>query len=391
MSLSTRLSESKIGTSAVRALYDKVSGDPGIISLSAGDPNFDTPMHIQQAATEAAAKGKTHYAPSQGIPELRQAVANRYQQHYGIPLLPSQVQITAGAANALFIAIHTFVRPGDRVVVLHPTLSYLTDLVILAGGEPVGIWLDPETSLLDLEATLDRELASATMLLTNFPNNPSGRWPTPEEHALAAHLVRKHNCYLVADEVYDEILFERDLPFSTFWSNDYDKLLIINSFSKTYAMTGWRLGYVLAAESIRPMLTRCFTMTVSHIATPTQYAGVAALTGNQDCVKAMLAEYKERRDFLAAGLSGMPRTFAWYPQGGLYFFLNISGTGYKSMEICRMLLEQSKVFAFPGEGYGAKGDQFIRISFSATPMSQLELAVPKMQQFFHDLAPREAR
>jgi aspartate/methionine/tyrosine aminotransferase len=362
-----------------------MSKDNDIINLSSGDPNFDTPAHICQAAADAAARGETHYPPRQGLPQLREAIAARYQDKYGVAVRPSEVQVTNGAANALFVSIHSLVEPGDRVVILQPTLGYITNQVILAGGEVVSLWLENGTSLLALESELDRALAQARMLIVNFPSNPGGRLLTEPEFELVSRLVQKHDCYLLSDEVYDGIIFDDQPLFTTFWGIDSEKVIVVNSFSKTYAMTGWRLGYVIAPEPIRETITRCFGMAVSHINVLAQHAGVAALTQSQDCVAAMVKEYKARRDFFAQGLSEMPALNPWYPQAGLYFFVDISTTGYDSVQVCQMLLEQAKVFVVPGEAFGPEGDRFIRVTFARTPIPLLERTVQRMDRFFHQL------
>jgi len=388
VSLSVRLKETTIGTISVsnlRALYEKMSRDKDIANMSSGEPNFDTPAHICQAAADAAARGETHYPPSQGLPQLREAIAARYQDKYRVAVQPSEVQVTNGGANALFVSIHSLVEPGDRVVILQPTLGYITNQVIFAGGEVISLWLNNDTSLLALESRLDRELAQARMLVVNFPSNPGGRLLTGPEFELVSRLVQEHDCYLLSDEVYDEIVFDDQPPFTTFWGIDSEKVVVVNSFSKTYAMTGWRLGYAIAPEPIRQTISRCFRMAVTHINVLAQHAGVAALTQSQDCVETMVADYKARRDFFAQSLSEIPALNPWYPQAGLYFFVDISATGYDSVQVCQMLLEQAKVFVVPGEAFGPEGDRFIRISFARTPMPLLERATQRIGHFFRKL------
>ena len=385
MSLSVLLRETEIGVSKGRAVYEKVAGDKDIVNLAAGEPSFDTPEHICQAAAEAAARGETHYPPTQGIPVLREAIAARYAAKHGVAVQPSEVQVTSGAANALFLAVQSMVDPGDRVVVLQPALSFITNQVTLAGGKAVPLWVEDGTSLLDLEGQLDRELAGASMLIANYPNNPSGRVLTDPEAQMVLRLTQKHGCYLLADEVYDEIVYDGQGLSSTFWYEGAEKVVVINSFSKTYAMTGWRLGYTISPQPIREKMTRCFAMCVSHINTPTQHAGVAALTQGQDPTQAMISEYEARRDYFAQALSGISGLKAWYPKGALYFFVDVSATGLPSSKVWTKLLEEAKVFTFPGESFGVQGDRFLRMSFANTPVAALEQAKERMTPFFGDL------
>jgi len=385
MSLSEGLTRIAQGGPERRSKYWQALADETVITLGGGDPDFDTPEHIGQAAMDAINRGDTHYSPSQGILPLREAVAARYLRKQDVAIRPEEVQITSGAANALFLAIHSFVRPGDRVVIPQPAMGYIINQVRLAGGEVVPLWLGHDEPLHAREAELDELLADARMLICTTPNNPTGRILTQDEVRLAVDLTDKHGCYLLSDEVYDELIFSNASFSTALASPRRDHIMVVNSLSKTYAMTGWRLGYLIAAEPLREVTTRLFGFSVSHINTPTQYAGIAALNSDQGCVADMLREYESRRDALLGGLDGIPHIVPWRPEAGLFCFVDISATGLSSAEVCERLLEDVRVFTIPGAGYGIKGDCFIRLTFANAHAEALEEACQRMMGFFSSL------
>jgi len=384
MSLSQNLEKWRTGSSGKRSKYWEALADDRVITLGGGDPDFNTPEHIGQAAIDAILRGDTHYSPSQGIAPLREAVAKRYLRKYGVNIKPDEVQITSGAANALFLAIHSIVRPGDRVVIPQPAMGYIIQQVELAGGEVVPLWLADRESLLDREEELDGMLSDSRMLICTTPNNPTGRIMSKDEVQLAVQLTEKHGCYLLSDEVYDEVVFDK-ASCSTALASRHDRLLVVNSLSKTYAMTGWRLGYLIAAQPLRETVTRLFGFSVSHINTPTQHAAIAALNSGQECVEAMVSEYEARRNALFEGLQRVPHIDPWRPEAGLFCFVDISATGLNASEVCERLLEDARVFTVEGTGYGVNGDKFIRLTYANECVEKLEEACRRMTEFFSSL------
>ena len=382
MSLSEHLAKTATGGSSRRLNYWEALKDETVITLGSGDPDFDTPEHISQAAVDAIKRGETHYSPSQGILPLREAVATRYHRKYAVAVRPEEVQITPGAANALFIAIHSFIRPGDRVVILQPAMGYIINQVEMADGEVVPLWLENQEPLLDRKDELKALLNGARMLISTSPNNPTGRVLTSEEVELLVSMTSEEGCYLLSDEVYDELVFDSTYVTTALSFDRREHIILVNSFSKTYAMTGWRLGYLIASESLREVATRCSLMSVPHINTPTQYAGIAALSSDQGCVTEMVHEYEARRNALVAGLDEMPHIVPWHPDAGLFCFVDISATGLASSEVCERMLDESRVFTTPGTGYGIEGDHFIRLTFANASVATLEEACKRMAGFF---------
>jgi aspartate/methionine/tyrosine aminotransferase len=385
MSLSERLAQTSTGSPSKASKYWAALKDETVITLGGGDPDFDTPGHISQAAVEAIKRGETHYSPSQGILSLREAVAARYLRKYAVIISPDEIQITSGAANALFLAIHSFIRPGDRVVILQPAMGYIINQVEMAGGVVVPLWLEKQEPLLDRKDELKRLLNGARMLISTSPSNPTGRVLTNEEVELLVSMTYEEGCYMLSDEVYDEVIFD-GAQFTTALSfNKHDHIIVVNSFSKTYAMTGWRLGYLIASEPLREVATRCFGLSVSHINTPTQHAGIAALNSDQGAVIEMVREYGERRNALVAELRKIPGIVCWPPDAGLFCFVDISETGLDPGKIAEKMLEEVQVFVIPGTGYGIHGDRFIRLTFANASVPVLEEAGARMAIFFASL------
>lgn len=379
MSIARYLQETKGGVSPWRLRFEELKGAPGLISFAAGDPDLDTPLNVQEAATAALAAGHTHYAATQGLRELRQAVQTRYATRYGIEISADQVLITKGAANGLFTVITSLVQPGDRVVICEPSLSIFGSLVDMAGGivDSVGLTWNGEGFSLDL-AALSRAAHGAKMIIVNFPNNPTGFVLSPEQCAQVVGVAAANDAYLLSDEVYDEFIFDGSSQ-PTLLQQGYDRTIVVNSFSKTYAMTGWRLGYVLAAPAYIPKFTRLFALSVSHTSTPVQWAGVEALSGSQDSVAAMVGEMKVRRDALYQGLLQVPGLRPAHPEAGLYVFCNVSELGMDDLQFCDRALEEQKVFCYPGRNFGAAYENFVRFSFAATPLPVIQDAVSRLQ------------
>jgi len=228
-------------------------------------------------------------------------------------------------------------------------------------------------------------LADARMLICTSPNNPTGRILSEDEVRLSANLTEKHDCYLLSDEVYDEVIFEGACLTTALSSSRREHVVVVNSLSKTYAMTGWRLGYLIAREPIRELASELFSYSVTHINTPTQYAAIAALNDDQTCVANMTREYEARRDALLGGLDGIPSIAPWRPEAGLFCFVDISATGLGSHDVCERLLEDAHVYTVPGAGYGVRGDGFIRLTYANADVEELKEACRRMAEFFSSL------
>jgi len=352
-----------------------------VINLGSGDPDFDTPSHIVEAALEAIRSGYTHYVSSTGIAELRTAIAEKLRRENGLDFDPdSEIIVTPGGKLALFAAVMATVDKGDEVLILDPAWVSYVPCVQLAGGVAVHVPLSKVDNFRVTEAGLQARLTSrCKLLILNSPNNPTGRVLTPVELAAIANVALAHNLWVLSDEIYEKILFDGHEHISVGSLPDMlDRTIIINGFSKTYAMTGWRLGYVAAKARLAQEILKIQQHSVTCAGSFTQYAGTAALTGPQDAVLHMVEEYKRRRDIITEGLNSLPGVSCHLPEGTFYAFPDISGTGMSSMEFADMLLSQAKVAVTPGIAFRKSGQGHVRLSF-ANSTQLIEAAIERMR------------
>jgi aspartate aminotransferase len=351
-----------------------------VINLGGGDPDFDTPPHIRDAAVLAMQEGHTHYVSSSGIRELRQAIAEKLSRESGLDIDPlSQIVVTPGGKLGLFAAVMATVNPGDEVLILDPAWVSYVSCVQLAGGTAVRVALRSEDGFRVTETVLRDALSPRTrLLILNSPNNPTGRVLTMEELESVAEVARAHDLWVLSDEIYDSILYHGRQHISVAsLPGMLDRTIIINGFSKTYAMTGWRLGYVVASAPLAAQILKVQQHSTTCAGSFTQHAGTAALRGPQDCVLRMVEEYRRRRDILAAGLNALPGVSCHLPEGTFYAFPDMSGTGMSSMEMTDKLLNEAFVAVTPGVAFGQSGEGHVRLSF-ATATHLIEQAIERM-------------
>jgi len=352
-----------------------------VINLGSGDPDFDTPSHIVEAALEAIRSGYTHYVSSAGIAELRTAIAKKLRKENGLDFDPdSEIIVTPGGKLALFAAVMATVDEGDEVLILDPAWVSYVPCVQLAGGVAVHVPLSKGDNFRVTEAGLRAKLTSrCKLLILNSPNNPTGRVLTPVELAAIANVALAHNLWVLSDEIYERILFDGRQHISVGSLPDMlDRTIIINGFSKTYAMTGWRLGYVAAKARLAQEILKIQQHSVTCAGSFTQYAGTAALTGPHHAVLHMVEEYRKRRDIITEGLNSLPGVSCHLPEGTFYAFPDILGTGMSSMEFADMLLSQAKVAVTPGIAFGKSGQGHVRLSF-ANSTQLIEAAIERMR------------
>lgn len=350
-----------------------------VISLVIGEPDFDTPLKIKEAAFDAILRGLTHYVPAPGIPELRKKIAEKLFEYDQVIADPeSEIIVTPGAKFAIYLSLMTFLQDGDEVIVLDPSWVSYKPLVKLTGATPVTVALDPDDNYrLTREKLLPAITKKTKVMIVNSPNNPTGRVFTEEEIQILADIVAKHDILLISDEVYDSIIFDgRNNISPASISEIRDKVITINGFSKSHAMTGWRLGYLAANKE----LTRAMLNVHSHVVTcaPSlvQYAALAAFEC-QDDVKNMASEYAKRRDYLVPALNAIPGFDCRYPEGAFYAYPRVHFKGMNAMQICSYILENAGVLITPGAVYGEGGENSVRISF-ATSISNLEEAIRRI-------------
>jgi aspartate aminotransferase len=360
-----------------------------VVTLVAGEPDFDTPEYIKQAAVDALREGFTKYTPTPGIPELRAAICDKLKRDNQLSFVPEQVLVSLGAKHALFSLFQALLNPGDEVVILAPYWVSYTEMVQLAGGRPVIVPTREEDGFNPDPAAIRRALTPRTRaLVLNSPSNPSGAFLSRATLEGIAEAVRGHDCLIVSDDIYEKLLYEgRFLNIGNVAEDFLPRLVVINGMSKTYSMTGWRLGY---AAGPRPLISAMQTIqdqSTSNASSISQRAGLAALRGPEDTVHAMVAEYRVRRDLIVDGLNAIPGLRCRRPEGAFYVLPNIKGLlgrTYKgaplrdSAHVSELLLEDFQLAAMPGAPFGAEGH--LRMSF-VTSREVLQKALTRLREF----------
>ena len=355
----------KIIPSASMAMAQKISEgsfEREIIDLTFGQPDFDTPEHIKQAAWDAIKSGRNGYTTSAGIPELRSAIADFHNIRYSVSYDPlTEVLVTPGAKQGLMYLMQALLDPGDEVILFEPCWLSYRDMVLLNEGIPV--FIPAKENLAPDISRLEETITSKTKaVLINNPINPSGYVFKKDELELIAQLAKQHDLYIIADEVYDRIVFTEFMSMSEF-NNIHDRLIIANSFSKTYAMTGWRVGYLLACEKILSKVSLIHQHTATCASSTSQHAAVAALQGSQDSVEEMVRTYKERRDLMVEGLSEGPFIIL-PPDGTFYAMLDVSSLGAGTENATEKLLGKFGIAAVNGSSYGKSAENYVRLSLT---------------------------
>jgi aspartate aminotransferase len=337
-----------------------------IVHLEIGEPDFDTPKHIKDAAVKALYAGYTHYVPAAGIQELREAIAEDVAKSRKIEVDPDEVVVTPGAKPIMFFAILACVNPGEEVLYPNPGFPIYESVINFVGAKPVPLPLEEEKDFgLDHEYVKERITKKTKMIIINSPENPTGGVLTREDLKLIADCVANRDDVLVfSDEVYSRIIYEGEHESIASFPGMKEKTIILDGFSKTYAMTGWRLGYGVMRKDLAQKITQLMINSNSCTCAFAQIAGVEALKGPQDSVKEMVAEFKKRREIIVSGLNSIKGITCKKPCGAFYVFPNITGTGMKSQELSDYLLNKAGVAVLPGTAFGAYGEGYLRLSFA---------------------------
>ncbi|HEX4991682.1 MAG TPA: pyridoxal phosphate-dependent aminotransferase [Rubrobacteraceae bacterium] len=352
-----------------------------IIHLEIGEPDFDTPPDIVEAGCRALRNGETHYTPTAGIPELRAAIADDVARSRRIVVDPEQVVVTPGGKPIMFFAILALVDAGDEVLVPNPSFPIYESMVSFAGGQPVFVPLRQENEFrFDLDEFRAGLSERTKMVILNSPANPTGGVLTPEDIAGLADILRERpDIFVLSDEIYSRMLYES--PFASIASEPDlgpdGRTIILDGFSKTYAMTGWRLGYGVMPITLAEQLTKLQVNSNSCTNAATQYAGIEALSGPQDSVERMLSEFRARRDLIVAGLNELPGVECVTPQGAFYAFPRIAGTGCSAGALADLLLDEAGVACLAGTAFGRYGEGHLRFSY-ATSRQNISLALERI-------------
>lgn len=362
----------------------KAAGED-VVGFGAGEPDFDTPQHIKDACAKALADGFTKYTPSSGIPELRQAIADKFQRDNGLSYKPSQVIVNCGGKHSCYNVILATCEEGDEVIIPAPYWLSYPEMVKLAGATPVVINTSDKTEFKVTPEQLREAITPRTRLFVlNSPSNPTGSVYTPEEIKVLGDICVEKGVLIMSDEIYEHLLYDGAVHKSvaSFSQAHKDHTIIVHGLAKAWSMTGWRLGFIAAPEPIAKAIDAIQSHSTSNPTSFAQKGGVAALNGPQDHLPVWLAEYAKRRTYACQKLNSIPGITCVNSKGAFYLFPNISALGLNSSDFCAKLLEQEKVAAVPGIAFGA--DDYLRISY-ATSLANIEKGLDRLEKFVKGL------
>ncbi|MGG6297409.1 pyridoxal phosphate-dependent aminotransferase [Leptolyngbya sp. AN02str] len=357
-----------------------------VCSFSAGEPDFDTPKHIVEAAKTALDQGKTRYGPAAGELKLREAIAQKLQRDNSLCYGPENILVTNGGKQSLFNLMLATIEPGDEVIIPAPYWVSYPEMVKLAEGTPIIVPTTLESGFKISPDQLQQAITPKTKLFVfNSPSNPTGMVYTPDEVRAIAKVVEETGIWVVADEIYEKILYDgaEHLSMGAVSPEAYERTIVSSGFAKTYAMTGWRVGFLAGPVPIIKAATKIQGHSTSNVCTFSQYGAIAAYSHPQDCVQEMVEAFAERRAFILNCFDAMPGITCPKPNGAFYMFPSIGATGLTSLEFCDRLLDEQQVAAVPGIAFGA--DDCIRMSY-ATDMDTIQRGMERLSNFLHAIA-----
>lgn len=374
----------KLKPSATVTLPDKAralrQAGVDVVDLSEGEPYFDTPEKIKVAAKEALDEGFVHYISSAGLKELRQAIAEKLRTENKIDVQEPEVIVTVGAKQALFTAFSTVLNPGDEVLIPEPGYVSYQAMVIVAGGKPVPVsLLETRDFRLDEEEMKEKVTEKTKAIILNSPHNPTGTVFPKEDLRVIADIAKDYNLLVITDEIYEKVTYDGVQHYSiASFPEMKERTITVNGFSKTYSMTGWRLGYAAAKKEIIDNMLKVQQHSVTHPTSFVEKAGIVALRECEEEVKSMVKAYKERRDYFVNELNKMDKLSCWMPKGAFYAFPKIVDTKFSSEEFAEYLLKEAHVPVVPGTAFGDLGGGYVRMVYSR-PMDELEEAVQRIR------------
>ncbi len=357
-----------------------------IIHLHLGEPDFETPANIVEAAERALRDGHTHYAPPPGVPAFREAIADDFSRRRGVRVGPEQVVVTPGAKPVMSFSIMALVGPGDEVIVPDPGFPIYESMTRFVGATPVPLRLRAENGFRVDPGELRSLITPRTrLLIINSPSNPTGGVLTRDDVEDIAAIAIAHDLLVLADEIYARLIYDGSHHSILAVDGMAERTIVLDGLSKTYAMTGWRLGWGILPSTLVPALTRLIINTVSGTATYAQYAGVEALSGPQAAVETMLAEFRQRRGLIVDGLRALPGVDVAMPEGAFYAFPDISGTGLDGATFAARALDEVGVSVLPGSAFGDSALSHLRISY-ANSEANLLIALERLADFITETA-----
>ena len=379
-----------IKPSGIRKFFDIVSEMKDAISLGVGEPDFDTPWHVREEGIYSLEKGKTFYTSNSGLKELRVEICNYLKRSQNLTYDPmKEVIVTVGGSEAIDIGLRAMINPGDEVLIPQPSYVSYEPCAILAGAKPVIINLKAENEFRLTAAELEEAITEKTKILVlPFPNNPTGAIMEKSDLEAIVEVIKKHDIYVMSDEIYAELTYKGEHVSIASLPGMQERTILINGFSKAYAMTGWRLGYACGPEAIIKQMTKIHQFAIMCAPTTSQYAAIEALKNGDADVAMMRESYNQRRRFLINAFREMGLE-CFEPYGAFYIFPCIKEFGMTSDEFATRFLEEEKVAVVPGTAFGDCGEGFLRISY-AYSLEKLKLAIGKLEHFITKLRAEKA-
>jgi len=375
----------KVGASvtlAITAKAKKMCKDGiDVVSFGAGEPDFDTPKNIKDAANKAIGEGFTKYTPAGGIPELKEAICQKFKKDNKLEYNPSQIVVSCGAKHSIYNAIQVLCQKGDEVIIPSPYWVSYPEMVKLAEATPVTVNTKRENGFRMTKDELKKAITKKTkLLILNSPSNPTGAVYDKNELFVISELAVDKRIYVLSDEIYEKILYDgtNHASIASFNKKIYDLTLVANGVSKTYSMTGWRIGYLAGPQEVIAAINNLQSHSTSNPVSISQKAALEAILGSQDFISNMVGEFTKRRDYMIQRLSGIKGFSPFKPIGAFYVFCEISKTGLGSVELANRLLDEAKVAVVPGAGFG--WDNYIRLSF-ATGMETIEKGMNRLEEW----------
>ncbi len=384
----------RLGTITTAASFDMLARGKAleaqgrsVIHLGIGEPDFDTPAFIREAAKVALDQGFTHYGPAPGLPEFRRTIAESWRARRGIPCEAKHVVVCPGAKPVLFFAMLSLLEPGDEIIIPSPAFPNYGSMAQFAGGKVVSTPLVPGRGFdLDLDALRARINERTRAIVLNSPHNPTGGMLSDGSLQAVRELVLKHDLTVIADDIYADMIDEGRFTAFASLPGMFERTVTVDGFSKTYAMTGWRLGFGIMCEPLAKHMATLMNNSNSCTATFVQKAGDAALKGPQDDVHAMMGEFRARRTLVVEGLNAIPGVTCFNPPGAFYAFPKVVAPGLDSGQVADRLLDEAGVVTLPGTGFGAEGEGYLRLSY-ANSQANLREGLARIAGFLARLRP----
>ena len=375
----------KVPPSGIRKYFDIAAGIEDVISLGVGEPDFVTPWHIREMCIHSMEKGETSYTSNYGLPELRDEIAKRYKREYGLDYdFEKEILVTTGVSEALDIAIRCVVDPGDEIIVIQPTYVAYIPEIVLSGGVPVSVKTSVENGFKILPEELEAKITPKTKaVIINYPNNPTGAVMTREDFEKIAVIIEKHNLIVISDEVYECMTYDgAHTPFSAI-DGMKERTILLNGFSKSYAMTGLRLGYILAPPQLIAAMMMIHQYSMLCAPVTAQIGGIEALKNGEDEMKSMIREFDRRRVLIVDGFNKLGLD-CFEPKGAFYTFPSIRSTGLTAEEFADKFFADQHVITIPGTVFGESGTGHMRCAY-ATSRDEIKIALERFEEFLKKL------